>query len=127
MSKVGIYINEGSLIVPIQTDLRNDALEQLQKDILKTVRETRLRGVIIDLSGVSLLDTYQAKKIFAIGKMTGLMGTVTVFTGLSAGIVVSLTDLDFDSSEVLTSINLEEGSKLLKSMKGTTARTDEGS
>jgi len=111
-----MYINGDCLIVPIQTELRNEVVAQLQSDILENVREKRLKGVIIDLAGVSLLDTYQARKIFDTGKMAKLMGAVTVFTGLSAGIVVSLIDLGFEPGEVHTAISLEDGTELLKKM-----------
>ncbi len=111
-----MYINRDYLIVPIQTELRNEVVAQLQSDILENVREKRLKGVIIDLAGVSLLDTYQARKIFDTGKMVKLMGAVTVFTSLSAGIAVSLIDLGFEPGEVHTAISLEDGAELLKEM-----------
>ena len=117
-TKVGMYIQQDCLIVPIQTELRNKMVERLQMDILEKIRKARLRDVIIDLSGVSLLDTYQTQKIFDTGKMAKLLGAATVFTGLSAGIVISLIDLDFEPGEVLTAISLEEGVELLRSIKG---------
>ena len=126
-TKVGMYIDGDCLIVPIQTELRDEVVSQLQSDILEKVREARLKGVLIDLAGVSILDSYQAKKIFATGKMARLMGAITVFTGLSAGIVISLVDLGFEPEEVHTAISLEEGAKLLKSMQSNVpVETDEG-
>ena len=67
-NKVEMYIDRNHLIVPIQTELRTIVIERLQTDILEKIREARLRGVIIDLAGVSLLDTYQARRVFDIGK-----------------------------------------------------------
>jgi len=104
-------------MVPIQTELRNEVVERLQRDILGKIREFRLRGVVIDLSGVSMLDTHQAKNLFDTGKMARLMGAETAFTGLSAGIVISLIDLGFDPGDVLTAIGLEEGRELVRPSK----------
>lgn len=126
-TKVGMYRDGDRLIVPIQMELRNEVINQLQSDILEEVRAARLKSVIIDLGGVSILDTYQAKKIFATGKMARLMGATTVFTSLSAGIVISLVDLGFELEEVHTAISIEEGGKLLKSMQSNPPEeTDEG-
>ncbi len=115
-TKVAMYINQDCLIVPIQTELRNKVLERMQKDILEKVREAQLRGVIIDLSAVSLLDTYQARKIIETAKMTEILGTVTVFTGFSAGIAISLIELGFEADGIHTAISMEKGEKLLASM-----------
>ena len=116
-TQVGMYIDRDHLIVPIQTELRDNVIERLQMDILENVREARLRGVIIDFSGVSLLDTFQAQRLFDIGKMANLLGATSVFTGLSAGIVVSLIELGFEPGEVLTATGIEEGTELLNTFK----------
>lgn len=115
--QIGMYVDGDCLIVPIQTELRSKVIDRLQRDILEKVRTSRLRGVVVDLASVSLLDTFQAQKIFDIEKMVRLLGATTVFTGLSAGIVISLLDLGFEPGEIHTSSTLGEGAKLLQTLK----------
>ena len=113
-TKVSMYINQGCLVVPIQADLYNESVLQIQADILKTVYDSRIKGVIIDVSAVAIIDSVIAQKIFDSAKMTSLLGAKTIVTGLQPGVVASLIDLDFEPGDVTTAISLEEGFKLLE-------------
>lgn len=115
--KVGIYNNRNHLVVPIQTELGNKAIEQLQLDILKVVRKTTVKGIIIDLSGVTLLDTWQANGLFDIAKMVRLLGAKAIFAGIRAEIVVSLIEIGFEPDDVITAIDLEEATEMLNSFQ----------
>jgi rsbT antagonist protein RsbS len=113
-TKVSMYINQGCLVVPIQADLYTESVLQIQKDILKAVYDKRIKGVIIDVSAVAIIDSIIAQKIFDSAKMTSLLGAKTIITGLQPGVVASLIDLDFEPGDVPTAINLEEGFRILE-------------
>jgi len=113
-TKVSMYINQGCLVVPIQADLYTESVLQIQKDILKAVDDKRIKGVIIDVSAVAIIDSIIAQKIFDSAKMTSLLGAKTIITGLQPGVVASLIDLDFEPGDVPTAISLEEGFRILE-------------
>jgi len=132
LSKVAMYVNRGCLVVPIQVELYDESVLQIQEDILKKVSKTRVKGVIIDLSGVTIIDSYLGGAIFDTAGMASLLGAKTVITGLRAGVVASLIDLDFNPGDVLTAVSLEEGLQMLETVVGpeeepeeTEAGTDE--
>jgi rsbT antagonist protein RsbS len=101
LSKVGMYVTRDCLVVPIQVELHDELVTQIQEDILRRVKGERLKGVVIDLSGVAILDSVLARGVFDTAQMTSLLGVRTVITGLSAGVVASLIDLDFAPGNVL--------------------------
>ena len=112
-SKAALYVTRGCLVVPIQVELDDELMLQLQKDILKRVNKTELKGVIIDVSGVAVIDFSLGQAIFDTARMASLMGAKTVVTGLTPGVAASLTDLDFDPGDVPTATSLEEGFRIL--------------
>lgn len=112
-ARVEMYINQGRLVVPIQVELTDGLALQVQKDILDELERTGLKGVVIDLSGVSIIDLFLAKAIFDTGRMASLLGAKTVITGLKPGVVASLIDLDFDPGYVSTAMSLDDGFQLL--------------
>jgi hypothetical protein len=57
LSKVAMYVTKGYLIVPIQVELYDENIIQMQEDILKKVNEKMIEGVIIDLSAVDIIDS----------------------------------------------------------------------
>ena len=118
-AKVEMYVNQGCLVVPIQVELNDDLVLKVQKDILIQVNTAGLKGVVIDLSGVSIIDLYLATTLFDTAKMTTFLGAVTVITGLRPGVVASLINLGFDPQGVLTAVTLDKGLQII-------AQLDEG-
>lgn len=113
LSKVAMYITRGCLVVPIQVELHDELVLQIQGDILERVNKTGIKGVIIDVSGVAVIDSPLARAISDAARMASLLGAKTVITGLRPGVVASLIDLDFDIRGVATAVSLEEGFRLL--------------
>lgn len=113
LSKVAMYVTRGCLVVPIQVELRDELVLQIQGDILERINKTGIKGVIIDVSGVAVIDSPLGRGIFDTARMASLLGAKTVITGLRPGVAASLIDLDFDIKDVATAVSLEEGFRLL--------------
>lgn len=113
LSKVAMYVTRGCLVVPIQVELHDELVLQIQGDILERVNKTGIKGVIIDVSGVAVIDSPLAQAISNTARMASLLGAKTVIIGLRPGVVASLVDLDFDIRGVATAVSLEGGFRLL--------------
>jgi rsbT antagonist protein RsbS len=114
LGKVAMYVTRGCLIVPVQLELHDDVLLQMQEEILENVNKTGVRGVIIDVSGVAIMDSFIAQAILDTAKMASLLGARTVITGIRPGVAAALIDLGFKFENVLTAISLEEGFRLVE-------------
>ena len=57
-SRVSMHVTRGCLVVPIQVELRDELIQATQADILEQVRRLGLKGVVIDASGVSIIDRF---------------------------------------------------------------------
>lgn len=113
LGKVSMHIARGCLVVPIQMELTDGAVLGIQRDILQRVHATGVKGVIWDLSGVEIADTFLGNAIENISQMTTLLGATTVVTGLKPGVVASLVDLEIELGDVHTVLTLENGFEIL--------------
>jgi len=113
-SGVTMHVTRGCLVVPIQVELYDETIVQIQQGILERIKETAVKGVIIDLSGVSIIDSFLAQAIFDAAKMTSMLGATTILTGIRPPVAASLIDLEVDLKDVETAITLEEGFQRLK-------------
>lgn len=113
-SEVVMYITYGCLVVPIEAELRDQTLVRTQEEILAKVQETRVKGVIIDFSAVSVIDSYAASLISDTARAVSLLGTAAVISGIQPAAAVSLVDLGlyFDGISIVAS--LEEGLRILR-------------
>lgn len=104
------------LIVPIQGDLHDQSVLELQSDILERIEKTGAAGLILDISALEFVDSFMARVLNDIAAMAGLMGALTVVVGMTPGIALILMDLGLQLSNVPTARNLEKGIALLNEL-----------
>jgi len=112
-----------NIIVPIQVELHDRAALKLQEDIFKKIEETGSSGLIIDVSAVSVVDSFLGRLLGETAKMAGLIGAETVLVGMKKEVVITLIQLGMVIKDLHTAINIEDGMALLERLKsGKSAR-----
>ena len=96
-----------TLIVSIQVELSDRVVMQLKDDVGVRIQELGPRGLIIDVSGVEIMDSYISRAIRDIGLMAKLMGVETVISGLDPNIAMTLVEMGMDLEGVETFLDLE--------------------
>src|SRR5262245_32860626 len=107
IARITIQPHRGALIASIQVDLDQHVLRRFQSDLLESVRSSRSRFVIMDLTGVAVLDESDFAGLRRTIDMAALMGTRTILCGLRPGVAASLVDLDVPIDDLQTSLNLD--------------------
>jgi rsbT antagonist protein RsbS len=101
------------LVVPVQEELSKETAKKMQRKILEYVHDKSIKGVIIDLSGVKIIDGALWEVFSKTARMVKMLGPPSVITGLNPGVVASIIDLNLDFSELTMAMNLEEGLGIL--------------
>lgn len=109
---------EGFLLVTIQDSLEDAAALQLKKDLLDGIRRHRTRGILIDVSGVDVVDSFTARILGGIGGAARLMGARTVLVGLQPEVAMTMVDLGLELREIATELNADRGLQLLRALVG---------
>ncbi|MFT7243927.1 MAG: rsbT antagonist protein RsbS [Candidatus Azotimanducaceae bacterium] len=112
---VGMYSTQSCLVVPIQIELSKEEALNIQKNILNLVYAKNIKGIIIDLSGVSIIDSALWDIFSKTAKMTRMLGFPSVISGLNPGVVASIIDLNLQTDGITTTLNLEDALSLLTS------------
>jgi rsbT antagonist protein RsbS len=113
VSKVTMYETQGCSVILVQQELTKEAAQELQRNVLGQIHFKSVKGVVIDLSGINIIDS-QLWDIFSkTSQMIKIMGFPSIITGLSPGVVASIIDHDLNINEVATALNLEEALSIL--------------
>jgi rsbT antagonist protein RsbS len=112
----------GILLVSIQTALSDQLIVAFKDDVADEIRKQDAFGLVIEVSGVDIFDSFIARSIQEIAKMARLMGVRTVLAGLNAGMAVTLVEMDMYLDGVETSLNLESALALLGAGRSEPAR-----
>jgi len=94
--RVPLQVSRQCVIASVQVDLTPEVTETLENDVLELIQQSRATGLIIDLSGVELLEPEEFTALRRVMTMARLMGTHPVISGFRPGVVSALMDLDVD-------------------------------
>jgi rsbT antagonist protein RsbS len=115
-SQVSINRVENALIVNIYSELYDEVITKLKAQLLKTVYNEHITGIIIDLSLVEIIDSFVLRVLVDIADMAKLMGAKTYFSGMKPEIVASLVDFGKEVSNIQVVLNVDEGLRKFKEM-----------
>ena len=103
-----------TLLATVHVDLHDAVAEAFQTDVLTAVEKRRTNGLVIDISGLDMVDTYVARILAQTGQMAKLMGTTTVLVGMRPEVSATLVRMGYMMEGVYTALDLDEGLALLK-------------
>ena len=107
------------LVVSIQIALSDELVMSLKDDITVEIEHTGAKGLVIDISGISLMDSYITRTIRDIGLIGRLMGVSTVISGMDPAVAMTLVEMDMNLEGVHTALNLESALEYFKSSSTT--------
>jgi len=116
---IEMYYLQGVLVVPVPAGIHDQPAMELQRAILERIKRTGARGVVIDVAGVSIIDSCVARILSGTAKMAAVLGARTVLAGLRPGVAAALVDRDIDFNGLLTAATVDAGIRELKSQDGT--------
>lgn len=119
MEKIPILRMGQFLLVTIQVDLYDQLAENLESDLVSMVKKSGARGVLIDVSSVSIIDSFMGRILGNIATMSKIMDADTVVVGMQPAVAITLVELGLPMKGVYTALNVERGMELLRSKIGT--------
>lgn len=103
----------GNLIVSVQVSLTDTLMARLVEDVTHEIEHSQVSGLILDLSGVDILDSHLTYRLRNLAVAARLMGVDTIVCGLRPVVVVTLVEMGLDLSGVLRALNLERALEML--------------
>ncbi|MGA9648736.1 STAS domain-containing protein [Pedobacter sp.] len=125
MDKIPILRMGSFLLVTIQVDLYDRLALDLEADLVQMVNKTSSRGVLIDISAVSIVDSFMGRIIGNIASMSKILDAETVVVGMQPAVAITLIELGLPLKGVHTALDVEKGMNLLKSMIGSDSGDEE--
>lgn len=125
--RIPLQLSRQCVVASIQVDLSEEVLRQFRSDLLNLIQSAGARGVILDVSGVDILDLEDFEALKKTMDMAALMGARSIVSGLHAGVVSSLVQLNADTDSVEAALNLDEAFKLIENGPASVAWDDDPS
>ncbi|MEU3936302.1 STAS domain-containing protein [Streptomyces sp. NPDC029044] len=101
------------LLVTLQGDLHDSTAQQLQQDLAETISRTGVHGVLIDISGVEIVDSFLGRVLAEIAAQAKLLAARTVVAGMRPAVAITLVELGLTLPGLSTALSTEAGMELL--------------
>ena len=106
------------LIASIQTDLSDSQVLALRDDLAERVGHERIRGVVVDISALDVMDSFVARSLRSIALTTKLRGVETVLVGIQPDVAIAIVQFNLDLDPLRAVLDLDEAVALLDRMTG---------
>jgi len=106
-----IDVWEGVLTVPILGSLDSERASRISETLLTQIVEERAEFAIIDISGISAVDSAVADRLIRTAKAVRLVGAEAILTGVGVEIAQTIADLGIDMENLKTMSTLKDGLK----------------
>jgi rsbT antagonist protein RsbS len=114
MDKIPILRMGRFLLVTIQVDLYDRLAVNLESDLVQMVSKNGSSGVLIDISALSIVDSFMGRILGNIGSMSKILDAETVVVGMQPAVAITLIELGLELKGVSTALNVEKGMELLQ-------------
>jgi rsbT antagonist protein RsbS len=114
MERIPILRMGEFLLVTIQVDMHDQLALQLQDDLTRAIEKKGAKGVLIDISGLEMVDSFIGRMIADISGMARILDARTVLVGMQPAVAITLVELGLSLPGVATALNVERGMILLR-------------
>jgi rsbT co-antagonist protein RsbR len=104
-----LQVRERLLILPIIGVIDPQRARQLTEQLLRGIRTNRAKVVVIDITGVPVMDASVANHLVQTVEATRLLGALVIITGLSPEIAQTLVTIGVDLGKMNTVGDLQGG------------------
>jgi rsbT co-antagonist protein RsbR len=104
-----LQVRERLLILPIIGVIDPQRARQLTEQLLRGIRTNRAKVVVIDITGVPVMDANVANHLVQTVEATRLLGALVIITGLSPEIAQTLVTIGVDLGKMNTVGDLQGG------------------
>src|SRR5215813_3829385 len=107
MDAISVVKVKNVLLVSMPADPDDATVAALQDRTLTAMSKEEVRGLVLDLSKVEILDSYFARTVAETAQMVGLMGGDTIIAGMRPSVAITATELGVSLGRTRTSMTVE--------------------
>lgn len=114
MSLPILPVGEEVMVMPLIGTLNADRLSLLQSQALSTLERTRARYLLLDVTGVPLVDQTMAHRLVEVVQSAKLLGTQVALVGIQPEVAQTIVGLGIALSDIPCYATLEDGLQNIK-------------
>jgi len=117
VSRSSILKIEDFLLVTPQEAMHDIAAIRFRDNVLRRLKDTKVNGLIIDLSGIDVVDSFMGRTIDEIANSANLIGAEVVMIGLRSDVAITMVEMGISLGNVYPLLKLDLALKFLRNQR----------
>ena len=110
---VAILRRGDHLIASVESDLSDSEILALRDEVAERVGRERVRGVIVDVTALDVIDSFVARSLQRLAAVARLRGAETVVVGIQPDVAIAIVQFNLDLDSLRTALDLDEAQVVL--------------
>ena len=106
------------LIASVRSDLSDAQVLAFRDDVAEQVGGLRVRGVVLDVAAMDVIDSFVARSLRSIAITARLRGAHTVLVGIRPEVAIAIVQFDLNLQPLRAVLDLDEAIELLDHLCG---------
>jgi len=107
-------LREGDLLIAsIESDLSDSEVIALRDDLTRMVGDNRVRGIVIDVAALDVIDSFVARALRAIVLTARLRGAETVIIGIQPDVAIAMVQFRLNLEPLRAVLDLDAAKAIL--------------
>jgi rsbT antagonist protein RsbS len=106
------------LIASIQSDLSDTEVIDLRQKLAELVGRNRLRGIVLDVGALDVIDSFVTRALRAIVLTARLRGAETIIVGIAPDVAIAMVQFRLNLEPLRVALDLDEALAMLHGRKG---------
>jgi rsbT antagonist protein RsbS len=107
-------LREGDLLIAsIESDLSDSEVVALRDDLTRMVGAHRVRGIVIDVAALDVIDSFVARALRAIVLTARLRGAETVIIGIQPDVAIAMVQFRLNLEPLRAALDLEAAKAII--------------
>lgn len=102
------------LLITVQVDMHDRLAMKLQDDLTERIVRFGSRGVLIDISGLEIVDSFIGRMLGNIAAISRILDAQTVVVGMQPAVAITLVELGLELPGIRTALSVERGMEILR-------------
>lgn len=111
------------MLVVLQGEISDELAARLSEEVLARIHSEGAEGLVLDVTGVWMIDSHLCSVLSSLAASARLMGTPTIITGMSSDSAQALQAMGIELHAVRTALTVEAAFAELGLVPRITART----
>jgi anti-anti-sigma regulatory factor len=104
-----LTISDTTVVMPLVGAIDSQRIQQIMENLLTGVAQSHAKAVILDITGVPIVDTQVASALLRASQAVSLLGSQVILTGIRPEVAQTLVGLGVELRGIITRGTLQDG------------------